>query len=79
MANATQHYGLDWRHSRLASGSFSYDAAQCILLQEIRDELKKLNRLLGCSNFTSIPAILRAIRRNTTKATPKRKRLRRVA
>ena len=37
------------------------------LLMDLRDELKKLNALLHCSNFVSIPQKLDAIRRNTTK------------
>lgn len=36
----------------------------CTLLV-IRDELKKLNRLLYCQNFIDIPRKLDAIRRNT--------------
>lgn len=34
---------------------------------DIRDELQKLNALLGCHNFTAIPNVLRGIRRNTAK------------
>jgi len=44
---------------------------QLAVLCVIRDELKKLNSLLHCSNFVEIPSILRAVKRNTTK---KRKR-----
>lgn len=39
----------------------------------IRDELIKLNNLLGCRNFIEIPKTLRSIRRNTAKKRPKRK------
>lgn len=37
------------------------------VLMDIRDELKKLNRLLHCTNFVGIPRTLAAIERNTTK------------
>jgi hypothetical protein len=37
------------------------------LLMDIRDEFKKLNALLHCSNFLRIPQKLDEIRRNTTK------------
>lgn len=44
------------------------------LLMDLRDEmklqtaeLKKLNGLLCCPNFTAIPRVLTAIRRNTNK------------
>jgi len=37
------------------------------LLMDIRDELRRLNDLLHCRNFTGIPLTLHAIKRNTTK------------
>lgn len=40
---------------------------QVAVLMDIRDELQTLNTLLGCRNFTGIPATLRAIQRNTKK------------
>lgn len=45
----------------------TWDGTKVAVLMDIRDELKQLNRLLSCSNFTKIPQILRTIRRNTTK------------
>jgi hypothetical protein len=33
------------------------------VLMDIRDEMKELNALLHCHNFTGIPATLRSIRR----------------
>ncbi len=39
---------------------------------DLRDELKRLNALLYCPNFTGIPATLRQISQNTKK--PKRKK-----
>lgn len=47
--------------------SYSYDAAHLAVLMDLRDELKRLNRLLHCPNFIEIPRILREIRRNTTR------------
>jgi hypothetical protein len=44
-----------------------WDMCQLAVLMDIRDELQTLNRLLGCSNFTAVPSILRGIRRNTAK------------
>jgi len=57
-------------------GEVSWDGRQLAVLMDIRDELKRLNTLLHCSNFTAIPGELRAIRRNTTK--PRRKKAQRA-
>lgn len=43
------------------------DASLCVLM-DIRDELKKLNRVFECSNFLDIPRKLDRIDRNTKKA-----------
>lgn len=43
------------------------DGAQLCVLMDIRDELRFLNNLLGCSNFRGIPVVLKEIRKNTTK------------
>lgn len=50
----------DWKECELA------------VLMDIRDEMKKLNRLFECPNFLAIPATLREIKRNT--ARPRKKR-----
>ena len=42
-----------------------WDQCQLAVLMDIRDELKTLNQLLACRNFTGIPASLSAIQRNT--------------
>lgn len=62
-----------WNVSRDSDGFVSHEACQLAVLQDIRDELKKLNRLLHCSNAVAIPTILRKIQRNTTKGPRKRK------
>lgn len=46
---------------------YSWDLVPIAVLMDIRDELKQLNRLLHCPNFTSIPHKLESIRKNTTK------------
>jgi hypothetical protein len=43
------------------------------LLMDIRDELKRLNILLHCSNFTGMPATLRTISRKLPAITKKRR------
>lgn len=48
----------------------SYPVVHSALLMDIRDELKKLNGILGCHNFLDVPNILRGIR----KKIPARKR-----
>lgn len=50
----------------------TWERANLAVLMDIRDELKTLNRLLGCSNFIAVPEILRGIERNTAK--PRRKK-----
>jgi hypothetical protein len=51
--------------------STSHGTAHLAVLMDIRDELKILNRLLGCSNFVAIPKVLRGIRANTTRRRPR--------
>jgi hypothetical protein len=71
---ASVNYGTDWNHYLLEDGRWSYQACHAILLQEIRDELKRLNAMLGCRNFQDVPRRLSQIVFNTTK--PKRERVR---
>lgn len=59
---------IEWTIQKGLGGNYSYDQAQLAVLMDIRDELRKLNRLLGCQNFVEVPTILRGIRRNTTKS-----------
>lgn len=51
----------------------SWDALHGALLMDIRDELKRLNGLLHCSNFTGIPHTLLRISRNTAKPRKKKR------
>lgn len=48
-------------------GGIPWDRVPMALLMDIRRELRALNALLRCSNFTGIPGTLRAIKKNTTK------------
>lgn len=63
---------VDWN---LGEGTATWDQVKVAVMMDIRDELKRLNTLLHCSNFQQIPRVLRSIRRNTykrRKPTPKR-------
>lgn len=51
----------------------TWPAIHAALLMDIRDELKQLNRTIGCPNFVQVPAVLRSIRRNTAKPRKKRR------
>jgi hypothetical protein len=50
-----------------------WDAARLAVLMDIRDELKNLNRVLGCPNFLDIPKTLRSIRRKIPTPRPKKR------
>lgn len=66
-----QQWNLD--HDR-----FDWNRAQLGMLMDICDELKKLNTLLHCSNFTAIPGKLDRIRIATARIPAKRKAARRA-
>ena len=55
---ATKYYNRDWDHWCAEDTAFTRDRVTCILLQEVRDELKRLNALLHCQNFQGIPRTL---------------------
>lgn len=46
---------------------YSWDLVPIAVLMDIRDELKRLNHLLNCPNFTRMPHTLESIRKNTIK------------
>jgi len=71
MARNTKDF--EWGLSPDSRGKYSFDSANLSVLMDIRDELKRLNNLLHCHNFVSIPQILKGIRRNTTKKKRKKK------
>ncbi len=54
----------DWNISESTSQPGSpttMDGAILAVLMDVRDELQRLNSLLGCSNFTGLPKDIRAI------------------
>lgn len=71
-------WGL-WEQPAPNAHSWSAQDIQIILLQEIRDELKTLNSLLGCANFTGIPQTLKRIERAVKGKPAKRGRPRKDA
>lgn len=54
-----------WQLNLNADGTVNTDNAQLAVLMDLRDELKKLNRVFECVNFLEIPQVLRTIARNT--------------
>ena len=58
----------DWNLPKSDKGNpETWDAVKIAVLMDIRDELKRLNSLLHCSNFMAIPWKLDRIAKNTTK------------
>jgi hypothetical protein len=52
----------------------TWERAQLAVLMDLRDELKKLNRVLECPNFLAIPSYLRSINRKTARIPAKKKK-----
>lgn len=63
----------DWGIPQDTSGTVSWNGVTVAVLMDIRDELKKLNSLLYCSNFIAIPRVLREVAKNT-KPKPRRRK-----
>lgn len=62
----TRRSNKDWTVCGEQAGDMiGWDGAKLAVLMDLRDELKKLNTLLHCSKFTSLPDTLRKIERNT--------------
>lgn len=59
----TRHKDRDWN----LGTEITWNMVQTAVLMDIRDELKRLNSVLHCTNFLAIPSKLDAIRRNTAK------------
>lgn len=76
---ASTQYGNDWNlwNEDDKGNTWPSDKIQIIVLCEVRDELKKLNALLGCRNFVNIPRQLEPLakmaRRANTNAARRRK------
>lgn len=64
-----RHRDADWN----LPDDMTWDKVNLAVLMDIRDEMKRLNRLFHCSNFLEIPHILRALKRNTTKSRKRKK------
>lgn len=69
----TRKENINWKLDTNGDGTTTIEVVQVAVLMDIRYELQKLNLLLHCPNFTAIPAILRTIRRNTTKRKRRKK------
>lgn len=62
-----RHENVNWNLPAGEGGAGTpWNAVFAALLMDLRDELQKLNRLLGCSNFLGIPQTLRDIRDGIT-------------
>jgi hypothetical protein len=73
----TRHKDAAWIVTNSEGQVVSWEQVQVAVLMDLRDELKRLNALLHCSNFTAIPNILRAVRSNTAKPRKPARRARR--
>jgi hypothetical protein len=71
----TTHRNMNWE----LTSEFSWNHANLGMLMDIRDELRRLNNLLHCSNFTGMPFTLLDIKRNTTKPRKRRSKANRKA
>jgi hypothetical protein len=74
----TRKANYNWKINTNSNGTTPTEDATLAVLMDIRDELKALNILFHCTNFTEMPHTLKRIER----AIPRRKRnakLRRVA
>ena len=64
----------DWEWDLGKDGHIcTWEEVSISVMMDVRDELKKLNALLHCSNFVAIPDMLRNIRRHTSRLPVKRK------
>ncbi len=63
----------NWKLNPNPDGTYPANDARLAVLMDVRDELRSLNGLLGCTNFINIPKKLDAIRRNTAPKKPKKK------
>lgn len=59
-----RHKDADWNLPNLIG---TWERVNTAVLMDIRDELYRLNRILGCLNFARMPHDIKQIRLNTTK------------
>lgn len=60
---------VDWN----LEGGPSWERTQTAILMDLRDELKKLNRVLECPNFLAIPHELRLIKKAILRKSPRQR------
>lgn len=60
MTRRANRVDVEWE---TPASTFDWDHVTVEVLMDIRQELRDLNRLLRCPNFTGIPTTLRSIRR----------------
>lgn len=68
MTRKTNRVNVDWE--TCADGHFTWEQVIVEVLQDIRSELRQINRKLSpleCPNFVAIPRTLRRISANTAK------------
>jgi hypothetical protein len=58
----------DGMHNSVSAGTLA-------ILQDIRDELKTLNRTLACPNFLAIPHTLRRIQASVNRIPPRKRKV----
>jgi hypothetical protein len=56
---------INWNITRNDDGTYPQSEAVFAVQMDVREELRKLNRLLSCHNFIRIPRILDGIKDNT--------------
>lgn len=68
-----RHKNGQWNLPTAPDGRLeSWDYVKIAVLMDIRDELQRLNNLLYCANFTTLPFTLKQIEKNTRKRKPKK-------
>jgi hypothetical protein len=60
---ASKSYGIDWSCVNDDGGVSTWENVQVILLQEIRDQLVKMNHVIQCHNFQDLPRRVQQINR----------------
>lgn len=63
----------NWLIGLELDGTYTHEAAQLAVLMDIRDELQAIRRRYDCLDTLSIPSLLRAIKKNTTKPRKRRR------
>lgn len=61
---------VEWNLSRSADGTVQWEAIQVAVLMDIRDELQRLNRILGCYRLPDGMDALRRIYKRLKKKLP---------